>query len=73
VINLPPADHPIWIVIRIALVGVIMFGIVALQLIYRNPFEIADAKYILATLAVIGGFDVALAKLLPKLTRKEDE
>lgn len=56
--TLPPADHPIWKILRLAFVAVIMIVMLASQLIYKNPIEFADYKFVLVTVAGLGGFDL---------------
>jgi hypothetical protein len=61
--NIPAADHPIWKIIRLAVVGVIMFAICWSQWLYKSEFDIKDAVFIATTLFGLAGYDVAKAKL----------
>lgn len=57
-INIPAADHPIWKLLRLAFVAVIMLVMLASQLIYKSNIEWADYKFVLVTVAGLGGFDL---------------
>jgi hypothetical protein len=54
--KIPHASHPIWKLIRLALVGGILLAL--LHFNYKG-LDARDATTILATLAALGGFDAA--------------
>jgi hypothetical protein len=58
--KIPHASHPIWKLIRLALVGGILLAL--LHFNYKG-LDARDATTILATLAALGGFDAATADL----------
>jgi hypothetical protein len=65
--TLPAADHPIWKIIRLAVVGVIMA--VLCSFLYKNGFDKKDIILIVMTLMGLGGFDVAKMKLTEEKTK----
>ncbi len=59
--TLPESSHPIWKIIRLAVVGVIMA--VLCSFLYKNGFDKKDIVLIAMTLLGLGGFDVAKMQL----------
>jgi hypothetical protein len=59
--NIPPADHPVYKIIRLAVVGTIMT--VLCMFLYKNGFDKKDIVLIAMTLLGLGGFDVAKMQL----------
>jgi hypothetical protein len=53
--TLPPSDHIIWKLIRMAVVGVIM--VVMLKFNYANGWAPQDYITLIATLMALGGYD----------------
>jgi hypothetical protein len=63
----PPADHPVWKLLRLALVGVIF--IAGANLAYKNPASKADVLPLLSLLLGVGGFD----QLKKQLTSNDEK
>ena len=61
--TLPAADHPIWKIIRLVIVGIVMFGIFYSKIVYKSDIELKDYFTIFFTLCALAGFDVGKAKL----------
>jgi hypothetical protein len=59
--NLPDANHPIWKLLRLVVVGVIM--LVLCTFMYRNGFDQKDIVLIVTTLVGLFGYDVAKTQL----------
>ncbi len=53
--NIPAADHPVWRIVRYAVVGAVMIGLCATM--YKNGFDAKDIVLITTTLASLAGFD----------------
>lgn len=64
--KLPASSHPIWKIIRLAVVGMILLAMLALG---YNRFDERDVITILATLGGLGGFDFAKSAV----TKKSEE
>jgi hypothetical protein len=52
---MPSADHPIWKIIRYAVVGIVMTVLCAT--LYKNGFDSKDMVLIITTIAGLAGFD----------------
>lgn len=55
-----PSDHPIWKLLRLAVVGVILLG--CLAFVYAG-LDQRDAITLIATLAGLGGYDLLKSKV----------
>jgi hypothetical protein len=61
IMNIPESDHPIWKIIRYAVVGGVMTVLCAT--LYRNGFDPKDIVLILTTLSGLAGYDQIKAKI----------
>ena len=61
---MPNADHPIWTILRYAVVGTVM--IVLCSTLYRNGFDRKDIVLIATTLLGLAGFDQVKTRLTDK-------
>lgn len=68
--QVPPADHPVWKLARLAVCGAIF--IAGASLAYKNPASQADVLPLLSLLLGVGGFD-QLKKQLTKTSSQNDE
>ena len=50
-----PSDHPVWKIIRYAVVSLVM--IIGCATLYKNGFDAKDTILILTTIAGLAGFD----------------
>lgn len=53
--NIPPSDHAIWKIARLAIVSATM--LLFFGMIYKSPIESKDLITIFGTLAALAGFD----------------
>jgi len=61
--TIPAADHPVWKLLRLVVVGVVMFGIFYSKIVYKSDIELKDYIAIFFTLCSLAGFDVAKYRL----------
>lgn len=67
--QVPPADHPVWKLLRLVVIGVIF--IAGASLAYKNPASKADVLPLLSLLLGVGGFD-QIKKQLTNTTNDEN-
>jgi RsiW-degrading membrane proteinase PrsW (M82 family) len=69
---MPAANHPLWKIIRLAVVGGLLLGFLALN---YNRLDNRDTMTIFGTLAGLLGFDALKAKITgeSKMIPKEDD
>lgn len=65
-----PANHPVWKLIRLVVVGTILLG--CLAFVYAG-LDKRDALTLIATLAGLGGFDMAKAVITKPKPSNDDE
>ena len=53
--NMPPSDHTVWSIVRMAVAGLLFIGIAAVG--YRNPVSGDDVLPVLGMILGIGSFD----------------
>ena len=66
--NVYPANHPVWKLIRLLIVGSLMLGFLALN---YNRLDARDTMTIFGTLAGLLGFDVVKAAITKPKTMAE--
>lgn len=66
--QVPPADHPLWKLLRLAVVGAILLAFLAMN---YNRLDERDATTILGVLLSLAGFDATKAQLT-KSNREQD-
>lgn len=67
--QVPPADHPLWKLLRILVVGAILLGFLALN---YHRLDSRDATTILGVLLSLAGFDATKAQLTKTSTTNDE-